>query len=100
MKCARPRLGMYMPGTGTGCPLRYVHSILGAIDLNEFDVRLFCDIQGVYEPRPEVRVVPLHSVPASAPTMAAPVKSRRRAIGRSLLPGIVRLWLGFGRQAS
>lgn len=55
----RPRLGIHCPGTGTGGPWRYVHSLLKHIDLNEFDVQLLCDIDGVYAPRPDVNVITL-----------------------------------------
>jgi glycosyltransferase involved in cell wall biosynthesis len=106
----RSTLGIYCPGIGNGGPWRYVHSLLAGIDLGEFDVSVFCDIAGTYEPRPEIRVVRLtDGKPVGVLTPAAvrpeivsngvhPTGSRPRRIGR-LLPGAVRLWAGFGCEA-
>ena len=97
-----PRLGFYCPGAGTGGPWRYVHSILAALDPNEFDATVFCDLPGEYEPRPWVKVDRLSD--PRAHSGAAPVTAngshplKRSAITR-LAPKAVRLWAGFGEQA-
>jgi glycosyltransferase involved in cell wall biosynthesis len=98
----RARLGIYCPGAGTGGPWRYVHSILAGIDLDEFDVRLFCDLPSDYNPRADVRVIPRSADYAlsNGPTSAQPPAAR--SAGRSLkllVPGSVRLWSGFSREA-
>src|SRR5687767_13088154 len=101
----RRTIGLYMPGTGTGGPWRYVHSILGRIDLSEFDVRLFCDIDGQYAPRPEIRVVPLSDGDGRNGSWANGAASAHvnghstGSVLRKLLPREVKLWAGFGKQA-
>lgn len=98
----RPRLGVYCPGAGTGGPWRYVHAILAGIDPDEFDVTVFCDLPGAYEPRPWVKVVSLGG-PVSQPggtTVAVPAdRSAKRSVLTRLAPKTVRLWAGFGREA-
>ena len=96
VKC---RLGIYCPGHGIGGPWRYVHSILAGLDPAEFDVTVFCDLPGVYEPRPWVRVVRLGD-PAAAPAVTPPVAAPPGRPGRSRrLPPAVRRWAGFARDA-
>lgn len=103
----RYKIGIYCPGDGKSGPWRYVHSILRAIDLNEFDVRVFCDIRGHYPARPEIRVRSL-SLPltmhVSAPDarFAKPhrVAASARVVWRATVPPAVRLWSGFNRQAA
>ncbi|MFL5342206.1 MAG: glycosyltransferase family 4 protein [Gemmataceae bacterium] len=93
-----------MPGTGTGGPWRYVHSLLGGIDLDEFDVSLFCDLPGHYDARPEVRVVPLADLAPAAGGAGTAANAdwgvwrdgAQRLFRR--FPEAVRLWAGFGRN--
>ncbi len=95
------RLGIFCPGNGTGGPWRYVHSILAGIDSDEFDVTVFCDLLGVYEPRPWVKVVPLGG-PAALPggmSLAAPhATTANRSTLTRLAPKAVRIWAGFGKE--
>lgn len=102
----KPRIGLHCPGTGSGGPWRYVHSLLRHIDLDEFDVRVFCDMERRYEPRPEISVVPLQSQSASesvAPeantgTTAQPGTAAVQR-GRGIVPKSFRLIAGFFRDA-
>ena len=100
----RPRIGIYCPGDGTSGPWRYVHSILAALDPAEFEVLVFCNLPGGYEPRPWVQVVPLAPPGQSGPEQPAPSSqtqtrlSLRSVIGR-LVPGPLKTWMGFGREA-
>ena len=93
------RLGIYCPGVGTGGPWRSVHSILAGLDPAEFDATLFCDLPGVYEPRPGVRVVRLGG-PPGLPGIAPPaaVTPAHSGLGRRL-PPVVRQGAGFAREA-
>src|SRR5579885_2599935 len=96
----RPRLGIHCTGTGTGGPWRYVHSILAGLDPDEFDVTVFCDLPGGYEPRPWVNVVRLSDAadrpaPQPAPTAAAATP----ATSRGLAPKWLRVWTGFLKEA-
>lgn len=99
----RPRLGLYCPGGGTGGPWRYVHSILAGIDPGEFDVAIFCDLPGAYEPRPWVKVVSLGEQGAHANEAAAATPNdhppAKRPVLTRLAPKTVRLWAGFGKEA-
>lgn len=99
----KPRLGIYCPGAGTGGPWRYVHSILAALDPNEFNVTVFCDLPGEYEPHPWVKVVRLGGCVAhpGGTTATAPKYNRpaKRSTLTWLAPKAVRLWAGFGKQA-
>jgi glycosyltransferase involved in cell wall biosynthesis len=102
MIAQKVNLGIYCPGNGTGGPWRYVHSILAGIDPNEFDVTVFCDLPGVYEPRPWVKVVPLggpaaHSGGAAMAVRKEPASAKRSTLTR-LAPKAVRMWAGFGKQ--
>ena len=104
----RPRIGIYCPGDGTSGPWRYVHSILAALDPAEFEVIVFCHLPGGYEPRPWVQVVPLAPPGRPGPEQPAPgnqtqtqTQTRpalRSVIGR-LVPGPLKTWVGFGREA-
>lgn len=95
------RLGIYCPGTGTGGPWRYVHSILAGIDLDEFDVSVFCDMTDGYSPRPGVRIVPLSGTePTSTLQQATTVAEPRKRGPGSLLPRPLRVWAGFARDAA
>jgi glycosyltransferase involved in cell wall biosynthesis len=110
MTCAAPgreptadrrRLGLYCPGAGTGGPWRYVHSILAHLDPAEFEVTVYCDLAGDYEPRPWVKVVRL-GLPPALPGGAtpAPVPARRsRTLFSRVVPPAGRLWAGFAREA-
>jgi glycosyltransferase involved in cell wall biosynthesis len=51
------RLAYYCPGTGSGGPWRYLHSLLRYIDKDRFEVMVFCDQNGRYDPRPEIRLI-------------------------------------------
>jgi glycosyltransferase involved in cell wall biosynthesis len=95
-------IGFYIPGMGSSGPWRSVHSVLAGIDLGEFNVRLFCDIDGVYSSRPEIHVSPLKGLVLSdkRPTAFLPQPSTpSRAFYGRLAPRTIRLWVGFGRQA-
>ncbi len=105
---SRPRVGIYIPGTGSGGPWRYVHSILAGIDLDEFEVKVFCDIQGAYLPRPKIEVVPIrHAVAKSAAAANGSLQSDtsqspgnwRRSSLRRFVPTALRMWAGFAREA-
>lgn len=96
-------LGIYCPGTGTGGPWRYVHSILAALDPAEFDVTVFCDLPGGYEPRPWVKVISLgmSEAPPTGVAMSTAIKSiatPRSALAR-MVPKSVRRLAGFGVQS-
>lgn len=101
---ARPkrRLGVYCPGAGTGGPWRYVHSLLAAIDPAEFEVTVFCDLPGQYEPQPSVKVVRLKAPPpvghaqATEAPAAAPVRTASPQM--SSHPRWLKVWPGFGRE--
>lgn len=99
----KPHLGIYCPGAGTGGPWRYVHSILADLDPAEFDVSVFCDLPGVYELRPWVKVVPLGRPAAHpggaavAPAAPAAVAVKSRSLTK-LAPKSARLWAGFGKE--
>lgn len=103
MTSPRPNLGIYCPGAGTGGPWRYVHSILAGLDPAEFDVSVFCDLPGVYEPRPCVKVIPLGQPAAHPggatvlPAAPAAVAVKTRSITK-LTPKSARLWAGFGKE--
>ncbi len=96
-------LGFYCPGTGTGGPWRYVHSILAALDPNEFDATVFCDLPGEYEPRPWVKVVrlggPVAHPGGAATTAFEEVRPAKRSALTRLAPKAVRVWTGFGKQS-
>jgi glycosyltransferase involved in cell wall biosynthesis len=92
----RHRIGIYCPGTGAGGPWRSVHSVLRGIDLDEFEVVVFCDLTDRYEPRPEVRVAPLGS--AAGGPVAPSSKSSSRP--RLPLPRPVRVWAGFAKTTA
>jgi glycosyltransferase involved in cell wall biosynthesis len=97
----RRRLGLYCPGAGTGGPWRYVHSLLAHLDPAEFDVTVFCDLPGEYEPRPWVKVVRL-GLPPALPGGATPAPGparRPRTLAARLLPPAGRLWAGFAKEA-
>lgn len=99
MTANRIRLGMYCPGTGTGGPWRYAHSVLAALDPAEFEVTLFSDLTE-YHPRPWVKAVSLAAAvePALAVAAGSPAPVRRSPLAR-LAPQLVRRWAGFGREA-
>lgn len=100
MTANRTRLGIYCPGTGTGGPWRYAHSILAALDPAEFDVTVFSDLTE-YAPRPWMRAVSLatdHQAAAVAAAPAARLASRQSTLIR-LAPPAVKRWAGFGREA-
>jgi glycosyltransferase involved in cell wall biosynthesis len=95
-----PRVVIYCPGSGSGGPWRYVHSILRDIDLQEFQVSLISDFTEHYTPRPEIRVIPISEKSARDQTTSpgagsihghTPVKPKNF---RTL-----RLWAGFKGQA-
>jgi len=99
----RANLGFYCPGAGTGGPWRYLHSILAALSPDEFDVTVFCDLPGEYEPRPSVKVVRLggpvaHPGGAAVTTPTETRLAKRSALTR-LAPKAVRTWAGFGKQS-
>lgn len=101
-RSSRTRLGIYCPGDGVGGPWRYVHSLLASIASDEFDVTVFCDLPGTYEPRPWVKVVPLGGPNAQSggppPTTTPPAVVKQSPLVR-LAPKSVRLWAGFGKDA-
>ena len=106
MALRRPRIGMHVLGTGNGGIWRYVHAILARIDLREFDVLLFSDIQDVYAPRPEISLVPLTPArpansPPRAPDLLKPDAKRERAPAnpKDRLLGPLKLWAGAGRES-
>lgn len=102
MQPRKSRLGFYCPGNGTGGPWRYLHSILAALDPHEFDATVFCDLPGVYEPRPWVNVVRLSSdmAPNLIPATSANSRNemalvrKRRWMPRS--PGV---WKAFVQES-
>jgi glycosyltransferase involved in cell wall biosynthesis len=100
----RTSIGILCPGNGTGGPWRYVHSILAALDPEEFDITVFCDLPGEYEARPWIKVVRLGS-PASFPGGAPAANNvpsthaRPRSSLTRLAPAGVRLWSGYGKQS-
>jgi glycosyltransferase involved in cell wall biosynthesis len=105
MLSRRPRLGFYCPGTGTGGPWRYLHSILAGLDHTEFEAAVFCDLPGVYEPRPWVQVVGL-TEPQTAPgenlsagSSSAAVHPKPVSTVRSWVPKSVRMLAGFRKEA-
>src|SRR5262245_42622972 len=94
-------IGIYCPGNGTGGQWRYVHSVIAGIDPAEFDVTVYCDLPGEYEPQPRVKVVRIGGPTAhlgGATTVAAkpPPPAQRPGLSR-LAPKSVRLWAGFAR---
>lgn len=94
----RIRLGIYCPGTGTGGPWRYAHSILSALDPAEFEVTVFSDLTE-YRPQPWVKAVSLATTVEPAVVVASPpIKPRRSALSR-LAPPVVKRWAGFGQEA-
>jgi glycosyltransferase involved in cell wall biosynthesis len=102
----RPRIGIHCPGTGSGGPWRYVHSLLKNIDTAEFEPIVICDIPGDYAPRPEISVARLSmTAPLSAAKSAAEsehnVAPRRGLSSRlkSLVGRQARVVLGFHRTA-
>ena len=97
------KLGIYCPGIGTGGPWRYAHSILAALDPAEFDVTVFCDLPGGYEPRPWVKVVSLgmSDAPPTGVAMSTAIESianPQSALVR-MVPKSVRILAGFGVQS-
>jgi glycosyltransferase involved in cell wall biosynthesis len=97
----KPTLGLFIPGAGSGGPWRSVHSILGGLDLDEFEVQVFCDLEGQYAPRPEIGICYLHGSQSSEQRTneaVTPSNARSRAFYRHLAPPFVRTWAGFGRQ--
>jgi glycosyltransferase involved in cell wall biosynthesis len=96
------RLGIYCPGAGTGGPWRYVHSILAGLDPDEFAATLFCDLPGIYEPRPDVKVVKLDIPAPSEGRRALAATARKTDFARSALkrlaPRPARIWAGFGNE--
>ncbi len=104
----KPKLGIYCPGAGTGGPWRYAHSVLAALDPDEFDAAVFCDLPGRYDPRPWVNVVRLGgpvgfaggaTAAAPAPAGEAAAAPRRRGgLGR-FVPPAARLWAGFAKES-
>jgi glycosyltransferase involved in cell wall biosynthesis len=98
----RHRLGVYCPGNGTGGPWRYVHSVLAGLDPAEFDVTVFCDLSGEYDPQPWVNVVRIggpaaHLGGATGPTTRLAPSARRPRFSR-LTPKSLRLCAGFVKQ--
>lgn len=95
------KLGLYCPGTGTGGPWRYAHSILAGLSAEEFDVTLYCDLAGEYEPRPHTRVVQMRGGAPVAETAPAHARVRSTSVThrrvRQAVPYPVRLWAGFTR---
>ena len=97
-KAPPPRLGFYCPGTGSGGPWRYVLSIIAGLDPSSFRITLFCDIEGVYPARPDIKIVRLKPVVNSDATpviqpLLAPVPRR------SWLPAPLKIWAGFFKDA-
>jgi len=97
----RHRLGIYCPGNGVGGPWRYVHSLLRLIDLEEFEVCLFCGLTGQYDPRSSVTVI---TIPP--PAVATVPRDRRQSVlagvlrnGIRIVPSAARLWRGTYDQA-
>ena len=88
-----PRLGFYIPGTGSGGPWRYVHSLIAGLDPAEFAVTLFCDLPGDYPGRPDIRVARL-SEPSDSPgqptVIGLPIP-RRTPTGPQVVLGYARL---------
>lgn len=99
MRDPRFKLGLYCPGTGTGGPWRYAHSILAGLSAEEFDVTLYCHLEGEYEPRPGTRVVRMGlgaSAAESAPRQARAGRgSAVRERVRQVVPYPLRVWAGF-----
>jgi len=102
MNRRKPTIGIYCPGAGTGGPWRYVHFILGELELAEFDVTVFCDLPGAYEPRPAVKVVRLGGsvgFQGGASVAASPPREPRNGSKfGALVPRPLKLWAGFGRE--
>lgn len=100
----KPRIGIYMPGDGTGGPWRYVHSLLKGIDLDEFEVSLFSDIEGGYKSRTGIRTV-LRVCPtrgqrlgsASRPGTACHQSIAKRT-WKVAVPRDARMVVGFARE--
>jgi len=87
-------------------PSRYVESILGGLDPEEFDIVIFGDPAGPFATRPglHVEATAADSIPttASAEGRTVPRGPGQIARGqwRRLTPGLVRLWGGFGRESN
>jgi glycosyltransferase involved in cell wall biosynthesis len=97
------RLGIFCPGAGTGGPWRYVHSILAGIDPSEFDVTVFCDLHGIYEPRPWAKVVGLKggystSLDSQSNAESISTASRKENLLRTIVPAPMKLCAGFARE--
>jgi glycosyltransferase involved in cell wall biosynthesis len=95
---ASTKLGIYCPGAGTGGPWRYVHALLRGVDLDEFDVTVFCDLPGGYEPRPKVQVVPFSATAESSLTNRSSHVQRRLSRHGRVLPASARFWTGTLRE--
>ncbi len=101
----RPRIGIYDPSRGMTGPSRYVESILAGIDPEEFEVVIFGDPAGPFGQRPGLHVESVMSG-SSPEDDAGGERSNEGRIGRfargrwrALVPGIARLWGGFGRES-
>ena len=102
----RPRIGIYDPSHGKTGPSRYVESILGGLDPEEFEVVIFGDPGGPFGSRLGLHVEPVAAdgppVSGTPGGRAGPGGLGRVARGRwrHLTPGLVRLWGGFGRESN
>ncbi|CAN5207407.1 hypothetical protein BH11PLA2_BH11PLA2_44410 [soil metagenome] len=95
----RPRIGIHCPGTGTGGPWRYVHSLLKAIDIEAFDVTVICDLEGEYVPRPAITVANLSAERDQPAVEIAGGSNPQRKSIRSFVPQQARVALGFRNAA-
>jgi glycosyltransferase involved in cell wall biosynthesis len=97
-KAPLPRLGFYCPGTGSGGPWRYVHSMIAGLDPCSFRITLFCDMVGEYPGRPDIELVPLKPVVTSdATSVTEPALAP--APRSSWLPKSLKIWAGFFKDA-
>lgn len=101
MPSYRKSLAFFAPGGGYGGPWRYVHSIVAALDPAEFQVSVFCDMEGEYTPCPWVRLIPWRvnsqrqQFQHVTTTKTTPVWRQ----GRALIPTPVKVWGGFLRES-
>lgn len=95
-------IGVYEPSPGPSGPSRYVDSLLSALDPAEFRPVVFGHASGPYRDRDGLELIPVCGE-APAGDARAPVRTSERPIvrprWRRILPGFVRLWSGFSREA-
>jgi len=105
----RPRIGLYDPSRGTNGVSKYVEMILHGINIDEYEVILFCRATSPYHPRDGVHKVIL-AEESTTDSIAGhvPVEERMRKkrwqeflsrCWRAISPAPLRLWAGYLRDA-